>query len=1208
MSVSRYLIRLLSALALLTTGTMLRPQPRQAQATGLTGRVTHIVTGEPIVGALVSVGEQTALADDQGWYVLLMPPGVYTVHAQAPDYIGMSHSFLQVSQALTQVDLGMIPRDPDAEMSRLIDEKLMEQRAAPAGQMEAQLEPGDQLAVSNVTSVPRTIRLLVREDPRVMLSPPVEVITLDFEEYLKGVVAREMFPHWPREALRAQAVAARSYAAAKMGRHTSEGADLCSSVHCQAWTPVQFETTSQAVDDTRGIAATHGGRIIQAFYHSRCGGHTRNSEDVWGGFLPYARGVPSICGTTSRLGHGVGMCQHGARAMALAGATFQQILMHYYTGIALLVPQRGALSETSVSPLTGDRSTQFVFQARYRSDLQSLPAVANVIINGRAETMQRVAGDAATGWVYTFTTTLPAGEHSFRFSFDDGHGHTAIAPSSGAWMGPSVAATGAAPTNVLRPHITFGTAQDWQTGTLDGVQIVSDPTDRLTLAADRTQGTYSSTTLAPGAPFVAYGLLWQAETGGGSSVVIETRSSMDGTTWTAWRAVEGEVFVPGSQTHLSGPLVFGEARMVQFRARLTAGAGGLRPSLRHLRIAFMDTRVGPSAAEWDAPGVQAVGAPPVISRAQWGANETWMTWPPEHRDVRAIVVHHTATSDGGLDPAAVVRAIYRFHAIDRAWGDIGYNYLVDLAGRVYEGRSGGPGVVGRHVGPIYNAGTVGIGMIGNFQENPVPPAQFNTLTSLTAHQSNLHGINPLGETLLIDRVVPTILAHRDIAATLCPGQHLYARMGEIRADTLAKMAPPAPTVSLTWPPAGQRVRGVIAPTVNTGGIVTRMEYHVDGVLLASGASAFGWRWNTTQGSDGSRTLRVVVENSGGRAEASVAVQVDNTPPQGVVSAPAWTNAASVPITITSTDAVSMALSSGWTWEAEALPLQGPGKVEVVYDPAASSGRALEYLGGADWSVAHGPYTCDLPIGQSYQVVFRVRTDQFTSPAGLATVEVADGVAGLTYALLPIAGHDFASGGYQDVTLALNLAAQAPSCATTAVNRGLEFRTWFSGAGNLWLDRVQVFAGPQPLAGTLPWQTPAAEGLARPTVRLLDAAGNAANFVVVVGIDRTAPAWLQPDGSGFWAQDALAGLDVGRAAWSESHDGGATWGPWHALNVGRAMGVRDPALFHTAAPTGGHVRYRAVDQAGNESISPAIATGTAPGPDGLNRVFMPLIRR
>ena len=1201
----RALLRMVGALVVHSVAHALYPEPVRAQTTGFVGRVTHLITGEPIADALISVADRHALTDDQGWYILVASPARYTVDAQAPGYIGMSHILQPVTTGLTNLDFAMVPRDPEPRMSRQIEEKFMTHSQEVSPDLVAQIVHTDGVVTSSATSVPRAVRVMVREDPAIIDSDPVEIIELDFEEYLKGVVPWEMPPSWPTEALRAQAVAARSYATTNMSKHLHEGANVCSSVHCQVWRPTHYETTNQAVDATRGVAATYNDSIIYAFFHAYCGGHTRNSQDVWGGYLPYCQGVPCICGKTTRWGHGVGMCQHGARAMALEGATYSQILSHYYQGTSLLTPQRGVLSGGHVAPTSGDQSTTFVYRVHYYSEMGTLPPIANIIINGQAETMRRESGDASSGWTYRYATPLPAGEHIYRFSFDDGYGYIATEPASGTYAGPTVAASGAAPAPTLRSDITFATALDWQAGSLDGVSIIPE-TGALTLAPGHQQGTYTSATLSPGGSFMAYGLFWQRLTPGTSTVSVEARASANGIDWGSWRALEGEDYVPGTRALQSSPLTFGEAHYVQFRARLTASSSDQQPQLRYLRLVLIDSREGPSSLDWDAPVLDATGQPAIISRGQWGANESWMTWPPEYRDIHALILHHTATSDGGLDPAAVVRAIYRYHAIDREWGDIGYNYLIDKYGRVYEGRYGGNRVVGRHAS-VYSVGSVGISMIGNFHDNHVPPATYDTLTSLTAYQCNLHALDPLGQTYLINRTVPTILGHRDVGATLCPGQHGYALMSAIRSDTVIKMAPPPPTVSLDWPLANQLVRGIIKPEVTTGGIVTRMEYYVNNILCAAEGFSFAWKWNTTLHGDGARTLRVVAENAGGRAEASVTVQVDNTPPTGVVSAPAWTSAWQVPISITSADAVSMALSNGWAWEAEDLPYQGPG--QVVWDPAASGDKALRYLAGAGSGVAHGPYTCELPAGQDYHVVFYLRTNQYTSANGFATLDVADGIAGMTYELLAVAGNDFGSGAYQEFVLPLSYPTEAASCALANPAKGLEFRTWVSGAGNLWLDRVQVFTAPQPLGDTLWCDLPVAQGPAQITVRLLDAAGNAANYLVTIGVDRTPPEWAQADGSGWWVRDRLSGLDVDQVEWSESHDGGHTWGAWQPLSPVKSMGIRMAVLLYTDAPTGGHVRYRAFDQAGNESVSPPLPTGSSPSlgsPDRLT--FVPLASR
>jgi peptidoglycan hydrolase-like amidase len=178
---------------------------------------------------------------------------------------------------------------------------------------------------SETVLVPETIKVL-------LLDGTVE--TMDMDEYLKGVVPMEMSPSWPKEALKAQAVAARCYAATAR-RHSDQGADVCTTTHCQAWSATHYDTVDQAVNETHGIVAVYEGSIISAYFFSHCDGHTRNSEDVWVQMLPYCRSVPCECGHESLSGHGVGMCQHGAKAMAERGASYEDIIKHYYTGVSL---------------------------------------------------------------------------------------------------------------------------------------------------------------------------------------------------------------------------------------------------------------------------------------------------------------------------------------------------------------------------------------------------------------------------------------------------------------------------------------------------------------------------------------------------------------------------------------------------------------------------------------------------------------------------------------------------------------------------------------------------------------------------------------------------------------------------------------------------------------------------------------------------------
>jgi SpoIID/LytB domain protein len=123
----------------------------------------------------------------------------------------------------------------------------------------------------------------------------------DLEQYVFGVVPYEVSDSWPPEALKAQAVAARSYALANWNKHRTLGFELCDSPACcqkYAGYNAAHINSRRAVEETAGLVALFGGQVAQLFYHSNSGGHTENSENVWSAALPYARAVAdpySVC-------------------------------------------------------------------------------------------------------------------------------------------------------------------------------------------------------------------------------------------------------------------------------------------------------------------------------------------------------------------------------------------------------------------------------------------------------------------------------------------------------------------------------------------------------------------------------------------------------------------------------------------------------------------------------------------------------------------------------------------------------------------------------------------------------------------------------------------------------------------------------------------------------------------------------------------------
>jgi stage II sporulation protein D len=156
---------------------------------------------------------------------------------------------------------------------------------------------------------------------------------VDLENYIKGVVPSEMPPSWEFEALKAQAIAARSFALANLGKQAKEGYDLKDNTEDQAYGGASVETniTNKAVEETHGLVLTYDMKIISAYYSASAGGMT--NTNAWGGSVPYLHSVPSFDDNVAKNGHGVGMSQHGANNLAKQGYNAYQILQYFYQNV-----------------------------------------------------------------------------------------------------------------------------------------------------------------------------------------------------------------------------------------------------------------------------------------------------------------------------------------------------------------------------------------------------------------------------------------------------------------------------------------------------------------------------------------------------------------------------------------------------------------------------------------------------------------------------------------------------------------------------------------------------------------------------------------------------------------------------------------------------------------------------------------------------------
>jgi hypothetical protein len=255
--------------------------------------------------------------------------------------------------------------------------------------------------------------------------------------------------------------------------------------------------------------------------------------------------------------------------------------------------------------------------------------------------------------------------------------------------------------------------------------------------------------------------------------------------------------------------------------------------LPRLTVLWLKDRGGAPRAT--AVAAATVSQPKVIPRVDWGADESLRydaagkeIWPPAFYPVQKLLVHHTATQNGDPNPAATVRSIYYYHAVTQGWGDIGYNFLIDEQGRIYEGRhtfdypsgssptgqdASGRGVTAAHaVG--FNSGTVGIALLGTLTDRDATPAARDALEQLLAWEAGEHAIDPQGSSLYTNPVNGTqktfanIAGHRDVGATECPGGVFYATLPTIRSDvaTMLSGTPANPDFSLSASPASRTIK------------------------------------------------------------------------------------------------------------------------------------------------------------------------------------------------------------------------------------------------------------------------------------------------------------------------------------------------------------------------------------------------------------------
>ncbi len=734
------------ALSVLSLGSpQLRPLTPWVRGPAFVGRVTDMASGQPVGQARVAAAGRTTESQGDGWYRLEVPPGRFSLRFEAPGYSGGSLLAVGIESGEERIDFALPPLVQPAWSIPMPAETQSTQAHRPGPEQMpdlSRLEP--------VRELPSTIRVLMADG---------SIVAMDIEEYVKGVVPAEMgfIYRRPFEALKAQAVAARTYAATGCLADSAGDPARCepgvdanvdTTTRTQVWRPIHYDVTDAAVEATRGLAVSHDGGLIRALYFARTRDRTLSSEDstcCGGRQVAYLRSASSPDAFADRRGHGAGMSQEGAAVFADWGATAAEILEHYYADSRVIL----APPPTATAPATTTAAVLTAAVPTATSELQGRGTIA--------------------------VPEKPSPKASAARA-------TAVAPQPSLSARHPVIRGGRLELTANDLSIVRGQAEVRP----DGVRMVGP--GMLSLEGPPLTADFA---------FTAVGVQWSAELPPDAELLMVVRTSHDGRQWSPWQEllVDEDDRMTGSATPSWSRLLVGAGRMVQVAARLrsTGIAAASLPSLSGITLHYIDGSAGPTAP------VRAEALGRLIRRAEWGADERLRfdsrgeeIWPPEYVVPLAQLVHHTVTGNEAVDPASVVRSIYYYHAVSRGWGDIGYNFLVDDRGNVYEGRYGGElnGQIaaGGHARE-FNAVTIGVAVLGTFTSASPSSAMEAGLVDLLAAKALTYGLAPFDPVVLLGRPFPyRLLGHRDVGQTECPGDGVYRRLPAIRQAVAARVA------------------------------------------------------------------------------------------------------------------------------------------------------------------------------------------------------------------------------------------------------------------------------------------------------------------------------------------------------------------------------------------------------------------------------------
>jgi hypothetical protein len=301
-------------------------------------------------------------------------------------------------------------------------------------------------------------------------------------------------------------------------------------------------------------------------------------------------------------------------------------------------------------------------------------------------------------------------------------------------------------------------------------------------------------------PFVAIGTHWNLVEPS-SEVRVSLQYILDGKT-SEWLEINIDEDMINDGYKVPGSLIFLPSDYSSFRIKVE---GYDKHLVSHLSLSLinpgMTSELGNHTIEKKKPSnfnvTDDFELPPVVSRTEWNCPDgQGSRWPTSYTNVTHLIVHHSATENSSSDWAAVVRTFWHWHTIDNGWGDIGYNFLVDPNGVVYEGRAGGNNARGAHFCG-HNSNTMGVCVIGNFTDVRPKDAAIASLVKVLTWKCNLDSIDPLGRSFHSSsgKTLNKISGHRDGCSTACPGTILYNTLSSVRADIYSLLNNKSPEIS-----------------------------------------------------------------------------------------------------------------------------------------------------------------------------------------------------------------------------------------------------------------------------------------------------------------------------------------------------------------------------------------------------------------------------